>query len=92
MNNVNKVLTKLRSAVDRKKIFNNENPEKVINIVKEILKFNKQQKGKGLRFDFDCANRKIISPKQMLQELTIALAQVQVGNTSENLLNQIIYS
>ena len=37
----------------------------------------------------------ILSPKQMLQRLPIALAQVKVGNTSENLLNeirQIIYS
>ena len=38
---------------------------------------------------------KILSPKQMLQRFTIALAQVRAGNTSENLLNeigQIIYS
>ena len=32
---------------------------------------------------------KILSPAQMLQRLPIALAQVKVGNTSENLLNQI---
>ena len=38
---------------------------------------------------------KIVSPKQMLQRFTIALAQVRAGNTSESLLNeigQIIYS
>ena len=38
---------------------------------------------------------KILSHKQMLQRLPIALAQVKVGNTTENLLNeicQIIYS
>ena len=38
---------------------------------------------------------KILSPKQMLQRLPIALAQAKAGNTSENLLNeirQIIYS
>ena len=38
---------------------------------------------------------KILSPEQMLQRLPIALAQVKVGNTSEDLLNkirQIIYS
>ena len=42
--------------------------------------------GKGL---------KILTPKQMLQRLPITLAQVKVGNTSENFLNeikQIIYS
>ena len=35
------------------------------------------------------SNAKIFSPKQMLQRLPIALARVKVGNTSENLLNEI---
>ena len=38
---------------------------------------------------------KMLTPKQMLQRLPIALAQVKAGNTSENLLNEIrqtIYS
>ena len=38
---------------------------------------------------------KILIPKKMLQRLPIALAQVEAGNTSENLLieiRQIIYS
>ena len=38
---------------------------------------------------------KILTPKQMLQRLPIALAQVKAGNNSENLLNEIreiIYS
>ena len=42
--------------------------------------------GKGL---------KILTPKQMLQRLPIALAQVKAGNNSENVLNeirQIVYS
>ena len=46
----------------------------------------KATKGEGL---------KILTPKQMLQRLPIALAQVKAGDTSENLLNeirQIIYS
>ena len=45
-----------------------------------------ETKGKGL---------KILTPKQMLQRLPMALAQVKAGNNSENLLNeirQIIYS
>ena len=45
-----------------------------------------ETKGKGL---------KILTLKQMLQRLPIALAQVKAGNNSENLLNeirQIIYS
>ena len=38
---------------------------------------------------------KILTPKQMLQRLPIALAQVKADDTSENVLNeihQIIYS
>ena len=47
---------------------------------------SKTTKGTGL---------KILTPKQMLQRLPIALAQVKAGNNSESLLNeirQIIYS
>ena len=47
---------------------------------------NKATKGTGL---------KILTSKQMLQILPIALAQVKAGNNSENLLNeirQIVYS
>ena len=46
----------------------------------------KETKGTGL---------KILTPKQMLQRLPIALAQVKAGNNSESLLNeirQIVYS
>ena len=46
----------------------------------------KATKGTGL---------KILTPKQMLQRLSVALAQVKVGNNSGNLLNeitQIVYS
>ena len=32
---------------------------------------------------------KILTPKQMLQRLPIALAQVKAGNTSESLSNEI---
>ena len=45
-----------------------------------------ETEGKGL---------KILTPKQMLQRLSIALAQIKSGNNSESLLNeirQIVYS
>ena len=32
---------------------------------------------------------KILTPKQMLQRLPIALAQIKAGNNSESLLNEI---
>ena len=37
----------------------------------------------------DHSNLKILTPKQMLQRLPIALAQVKTGNNSESLLNEI---
>ena len=45
-----------------------------------------KQEGTGL---------KVLSPKQMLQRLPIALTQIKSGNNSESLLNkirQIVYS
>ena len=39
-----------------------------------------KNEGKGL---------KILTPKQMLKRLPIALAQVKAGNNSENLINEI---
>ena len=59
-----------------------------------MFNLNKRQKEKGLLSD-SATSLKILTPKQILQRLPIALAQVQAGNTSENLLNeirQIIYS
>ena len=50
--------------------------------------------GTGL-FNTDNSKLKILTSKQMLQRLPIALAQVKAGNNSENLLNdirKIIYS
>ena len=42
-------------------------------------KNKERNEGKGL---------KILTPKQLLQRLPIALAQVKAGNNSENLLNE----
>ena len=56
---------------------------KNISIVEKLFNFNKKQKGERL---------KMITPKQMLERLPIALAQVKSDTTCENLLNEIIYS
>ena len=58
-----------------------EKPDKIVEIVEEILKFNKQnQEGQGL---------KILTPNQMLSRLPISLAQLQAGNNSQKLKNEI---
>ena len=60
----------------------NEDPELIVKVVEKILKFNKQnqQKGQGI---------KILTPNQMLNRLPIALAQLQAGNNSNKLKNEI---
>ena len=59
-----------------------ENPNKVVDIVEEILDFNNQnQEEQGL---------KILTPDQMLSRLSITLAQLTAGNNSEKLKNEII--
>ena len=85
---INNELIELRNSINSKEIPVNENPKKVVNIVEEVLDFNKQQKGKGHPSDL-ATHIKILIPKQMLQRLPIALAQVKSVNTSENLLNEI---
>ena len=59
----------------------------LLNILQEQLKLDvKKEKGTGL---------KVLSPKQMLQRLSIALVQIKAGNNSESLLHgirQIVYS
>ena len=78
-----------------KKIFKNvfntaknlyQGRELVINAFRSRLFQLKSTTGTGL---------KILTPKQLLQKLPIALAQVKAGNNSESILNeirQIVYS
>ena len=59
-----------------------EENEKIIDIVEEILELNsKNQFGLGL---------KILTPNQMLSRLPITLAQLNSGNNSEKLKNEIM--
>ena len=54
-----------------------EKPDKIVNIVEKILKFNEQnQQGQGI---------KILIPQKMLNRLPIALGQLQAGNNSNKL-------
>ena len=79
-------MSDLKNAVNKKEISKNENLDKEIDIVEEILNFNKQWKEQKI---------KILTSTQMLWRLPIALAQLNAGNTPKNLLNEIrqmIYS
>ena len=70
-----------------------EGREKVLNAFGSKI-FSIKSKGSGL-LNTDRSKLKILTPKQMLKRLPIALEQVKAGNNSENLLNeiwQIVYS
>ena len=87
-----------KKTTEQKEVIKNlsyNSREEVINLFRDFTEMlsdanysAKQNETKGTRL-------KILTPKQMLQRLSIALAQVKAGNDSETLLNEIrqnIYS
>ena len=80
---INSGLKDLKKGIEEmsKEERENKKPDKIVEIVEEILKFNKQnQEGKGL---------KTLTENQMLSRLPITLAQLKAGNNSEKLKNEI---
>ena len=85
----------VKKTTEQKEVINNlekfyNSREEVINFFRDYIEmlsdanYNAKQnetEGKGL---------KILTPKQMLQRLPIALAEVKAGNNSE--IRQIVYS
>ena len=64
-----------------------ENPNEIVNIAEKILEFNRQQLTRQ--------ELKILTPDQMLNRLSISLAQLKAGNNSEkpkNKIRQLLYS
>ena len=67
--------------------------EKILDAFESKI-FLAKSKGAGV-LNPNHSELQILTPKQMLQRLPIALAQVKAGNNSESLLNeirQIVYS
>ena len=83
INVVNSELEDLKKEIKKmtKEERETEKIDKIVEIVEQILKFNKQkQEGQGI---------KILTPSQMLSRLSISLAQLEAGNNSEKLKNEI---
>ena len=69
--------------------------EEVINLFRDFTEMLSDANYDAKQNKTEQKGLKILTPKQMLQRLPIALAQVKAGNNSENLLNeirQIVYS
>ena len=63
--------------------------QKIMNIVNSYSKIRSEAIYKSKQNKTEGKGLKILTTKQMLQRLPIALAQVKAGNNSENLLNEI---
>ena len=79
VNIINSGLKDLKEEIKKmsEEEINTEKPDKIVKLVEEILKFNKQnQEGKGI---------KILTPNQMLSRLPISLAQLKQEIIQKNL-------
>ena len=69
--------------------------EEVFNFFRDYIKIMFDSSYQAKQDGTKRSGLKILTPKQILQRLTIALAQVKAGNNSEGLLNevrQIVYA
>ena len=73
--------SKLKDEIEEMSEKNKEESNKILKIVEEIIKFNNQKQS--------AEGTKILTPNQMLSRLPISLAQLEAGNNSNKLKNEI---
>ena len=99
-NKQNEFLNKLSSikigkeTSEQKEVINNlenfyNSREEVINLIRDYIEMLSDANYEAKQNETKGARLKILTPKQMLQRLPIALAQVKAGNNSESLLIKI---
>ena len=97
MNKKNVFLNKLsnikigKKTLEQKEEINNfekfyNSREEVINFFIDYIEMLSNANYDGRKTETEVKGFKILTPKQMLQRLPIALAQVKAGNNSESLL------
>ena len=90
----------VKKTLEQKEVINNlekfyNSREEVINFFRDYIEMLSDANYDAKQNETEGKGLKILTPKQMLQRLPIALAQVKAGNNSESLLNeirQIVYS
>ena len=99
LNKLNDIKIGRKMSEQKEVITNIENffksSEEVFNFFKDYTKIMFDCNCKAKQDETKGTGLKILKPKQMLQRLPIALSQVNAGNNSESLLNeirQIVYS
>ena len=89
-----------RKTSEQEKVITNlenfyESSEEVFNFFRDYTRLIFDSNYKAKQDETKGTGLEILTPKQLLQRLPVALAQVKGGNNSENLLNeirQIVYS
>ena len=90
----------VKKTLEQKEVINNlekfyNSREEVINFFRDYIEMLSDANYNSKENETKGTGLKILTPKQMLQRLPTALAQVKAGNNSESLLNeirQIVYS
>ena len=99
LNKINEVKIGRKTPKQEEEIANLEKyyhyREEVFNFFIDYIKMMLDSSHKAKQDETKGIGLKILTPKQMLQRIPIALAQVKAGNNSKHLLNeirQIVYS
>ena len=84
----------VKKTIEQQEVINNikkfyNSKEQVINFLKDYVKMLSDANYTARKYNTSGKGLKMLTPKQMLQRLPIALAQVQAGNNSQSLLNEI---
>ena len=90
----------VKKTLEQKEVINNlekfyNSREEVINFFRDYIEMLSDANYDAKQNETEGKGLKILTPKQMLQRLPTALAQVKAGNNSESLLDeirQIVYS
>ena len=90
----------VKKTLEQKEVINNlekfyNSREEVINFFRDYIEMLSDANYDARKNETEGKGLKILTPKQMLQRLPTALAQVKAGNNSESLLDeirQIVYS
>ena len=91
---IGKKTTELKETINNLEKFRSSR-EEVINFFRDYIEMLSDAKYDAKQDETKGTGLKILTPKQMLQRLPIALAQVKAGDNFESLLNeirQIVYS
>ena len=84
----------VKKTIEQKETINNlekfyKSREEIINLFKDYIEMLSDANYDSKHSETKGAGLQILTPKQMIQRLPIALAQVKAGNNSESLLNEI---